>query len=133
MSAEAWPCLSLTCCVTLGKFLDLSEPEDRAWVRADRKPGCCGRRGQSPTVDFWGPIGTRGRGWQRLLSEGGRTAHCAGMGTLSHKVVPRSLQKPGVIWAEERLKMPRLETGGCGARVLVVGGLPPGSVRVADL
>lgn len=40
MSAEAWLCQSLACCVTLGKFLDLSEPEDpgvgegrpRAWL-----------------------------------------------------------------------------------------------------
>lgn len=37
---EAWPGGSLACCVTLGKFLDLSEPEDqgvgeggpRAWL-----------------------------------------------------------------------------------------------------
>lgn len=132
MSAEAWPCLSLTCCVTLGKFLDLSEPEDPGvgeWARADRKSGCCGRRGQSPTVDFWGPIGTRGRGWQQRLSEGGGTAHCAGMGTLSHEAPPRSLQKPGGIWAEERLKMPWLETGGCGARVLVVAFLREVSER----
>lgn len=28
VSAEAGPCQSLTCCVTLGKFLDLSELEN---------------------------------------------------------------------------------------------------------
>lgn len=28
MSAEAGPCQSLTCCATLGKFLDLSELEN---------------------------------------------------------------------------------------------------------
>lgn len=33
MSAEARPCQSLTCCVTLGKFLDLSELENSGTVK----------------------------------------------------------------------------------------------------
>lgn len=124
MSAEAWPCLSLTCCVTLGKFLDLSEPED---------PGVGEGRPQARMLWATGTV-THCRFLGSHRHSGARLAAAPlGMGTLSHKVPPRSLQKPGVIWAEERLKMPRLETGGCRARVLVVGGLPPGSVRAADL
>lgn len=58
MSAEAWPCLSLTCCVTLGKFLDLSEPED---------PG----------------VG-EGRPQARMLWATGTVTHCRFLGSHRH-------------------------------------------------
>lgn len=118
MSAEAWPCRSLACCVTLGKFLDLSEPEDpgvseggpRAWpLRATGTIAYCSF--------LWSPRHSGARSAATPLRGWAHSALCGHRhGTLSHASACSlsllgSFQEPGGVWAAERLGMPWLETG----------------------
>lgn len=103
--------------MTLGKFLDLSEPKDPGEGESGPRYWLLWATETVTHRSFLGSPGTRGCGRQRRLSEGGRAALCAGFGTLSHASArslssPRSLQEPGDVWAAERLRMPGLETTG---------------------